>query len=51
MSAITAAGLTGAQKCAILVLLLEEAQAAELLRIYVQQGEVASAAVTPTPGT
>ena len=28
MSAITAAGLTGAQKCAILVLLLEEAQAA-----------------------
>ena len=32
MSAITAAGLTGAQKCAILVLLLEEAQAAELLR-------------------
>ncbi|MFZ4109278.1 MAG: flagellar motor switch protein FliG [Polymorphobacter sp.] len=32
MSAVTATGLTGAQKCAILVLLLEEAQAAELLR-------------------
>ena len=32
MSAISAAGLTGTQKCAILVLLLEEAQAAELLR-------------------
>ena len=32
MTAITAAALTGAQKCAILILLLEEAQAAELLR-------------------
>ena len=32
MTAISATALTGAQKCAILILLLEEAQAAELLR-------------------